>query len=194
MGLYHLLRDRQAINILKVLYDNETISKKYTLNLSIICKKLDINDTEGSVLRLVENELITTDTVDDDKVLSISNKGKELIEAFDHMIEVLEGKKTRPKSVHVRYELTTQEKKVLVLSHQIAKEIGAEHVAVKALVMEMYPHHDYNTRIGIVSKNIKRLEELNLMETMKQNETTYLKVTDKGVKTITEQHLRGIVY
>lgn len=194
MALYHLLRDRKAINILKLLYDNEIIKKKFSLNLSKACEKLAIDEAEASILNLVEYNLVTTDALGDDKVMSITNKGKEFIEAFDHMIEIIEGKRAKPKSVHVRYELTIHEKKVLVLTHKISNEIGSEHVAVKALVMEMYPHHAHNTRIGIVSKNINRLEELNLIETTKQNETRYLRVTDKGEKTIIEQHLRGIVY
>jgi len=194
MTLHPILKERKCINILKVLYDNEVLNKKYSMGLSLILKRLSISDPSSALLLLAEKGLITTDEAEDEKILSITNKGKEFIEAFDHLVEVVEGKRQKPKSVFVRYELTTQEKKILVLSYNISKEIGSDFISVKALVMEMFPHHDYNSRVGIVSKSINRLVDLNLIEKLQQNDVNYIKVTLKGIKTIDEQHLRGIVY
>jgi len=194
MRLHHLLTDRIAIRILKLLYDLETQKKGvYTMKLSDAKISLKLNSSpENSITILSTMGLIGVDAVNGDHIMSITNKGKEFIEIFDQLIELFLAKDQKGKKVSVKYELTAQEKRILVLTYRISKEIGRDFVALKTLVEELYPNQDNKT--GAVSRYISRLEEIKLMERKKEGRNSYVKVTDKGFRTIREQYLNGLMH
>lgn len=195
MNLYRLLTDRNAVRILKILYDNELQNKgSYTMKLSLAKKKLGLMfSPKKSVNKLSSLGLVGVDSVNGDYIMSMTNKGKEFIEVFDQLVELFSAKKERDeKKVRVRYELTAQEKRIMVLTYRIGKEIGRDFVALKTLVEELYPHQKNKT--STVSRYISRLEELRLMERKKEGRNIYVRVTEKGFRTIKQQYLDGLMH
>src|SRR3989344_3396092 len=170
MKLHHLLKDRTAIRILKMLYDQEAMKKGYTMRLSYAKNRLGILLSPGSSAELLgEKGLVGIVHVDNDMVMSIINKGKEFIEVFDQLIELFaakdgkEGKAAFADKVKVRYELTMQEKRIIVLCYKISREIGREFIAMKTLVEELYPNlPSQANKTSTVSRYVSRLEELKL--------------------------------
>jgi len=196
MNLHKLLTDRPAINILKVLHDYEASNKNaYTMKLSDVCSRLNFGDIDSSVLLLAENGLIGMDTVSSEKILSISQKGKDFIKIFDQLVELSKKEKSEPqhKTVRLVYELTILEKKILVMAAKISKEIGMNPVAVKTLTQELYPYEAYEKKVSTVSRYISKLEELKLVERRKEGRESYVTVTKTGFRTIKEQLLEGSV-
>lgn len=196
MKLHLLLKDRTAVRVLKMLYDQETAKKGYTLRLSYARNRLGMVLSPGeSVDRLSRMGLVGIDKVDDDLVMSITDKGKEFIEVFDQLVEIFNGKKREEKKISVRYELTMQEKRIIVLSYKISRELGREFIALKTLVEELYPNEQNQVnKTSTVSRYISRLEELRLMEKKKEGRNSYVKVTEMGLKTIKEQYLNGLMH
>lgn len=195
MTLYGLLSNRIAINVLKTVYMHEVREKaSHTTSLHVIKKRLPIEVGIDDLNLLVECELVTMDLVEGEHILSITQKGKEFIEVFDQLIEVYEGKEKSPaKSVKVKYELTSQEKRILVLTYKMLKESGAEYIPLKNLVEEMYPREDYSTKISSVSRYVSRLEDIYLMQRKKEGRKSLVRVTDKGFRIIKEQYLKGLM-
>lgn len=198
MKLHRILKDRTAIRILKMLYDQEAMKKGYSMKLSYAKNRLGMVLSPGnSVEILAKHGLVGIDHVGNDMVMSITNKGKEFIEIFDQLIELFAGKNKamQAEKVKVRYELTMQEKRIIVLCYKISREIGREFIALKILVEELYPNlPNQANKTSTVSRYISGLEELRLMERKKEGRNSYVKVTEKGLKTIKEQYLNGLMH
>lgn len=202
MKLHRILKDRTAIRILKMLYDQEAMKKGYAMKLSYAKNRLGMVLSPGSSVELLSKfSLVGIDHVGNDMVMSITNKGKEFIEIFDQLVEIFagkegkEGKAAFADKVKVRYELTMQEKRIIVLCYKISKEIGRDFVALKTLVEELYPNQlNQTNKTSTVSRYISRLEEIKLMEKKKEGRNSYVKVTEKGLKTIKEQYLNGLMH
>ena len=137
MGLYELLTDRAAINVLKALYDHEVREKaSYSTKLSLIKQRVGVPVSLPSLQRLVGLELITMDLVEGEHILSLTNKGKEFIEVFDQLVELfMPHAKEEQKGVRVKYELTSQEKRILILAYKMSKESGVAVIPFKTLLI-----------------------------------------------------------
>ncbi|MFO8016587.1 MAG: hypothetical protein R6U32_05770 [Candidatus Woesearchaeota archaeon] len=195
MALHHLLKDRAAVRLLKTMYDHEAMNKgSYTMKLSEAKKKLGLAaDAKEQAMLLSSHGLAGIDKVNGDYIMSITNKGKEFIEVFDQLVELFRPKESAgAKKVSIKYELTAQEKRIMVMAYRISREIGRDFVAMKTLVEELYPNKGNKT--STVSRYISRLEELNLMERQRQGRHTYVKVTESGFKMIKEQYLKGLMH
>ncbi|MBU0536751.1 MAG: hypothetical protein KKE20_07320 [Nanoarchaeota archaeon] len=195
MKLHPLIIDRDAINILKVIYDHEVIQKNsYTLKLSDARSRTSINGTGvAAAEKLSSYNLIALDAVDNDHIMSITNKGKEFIEVFDQLVELFQPKQKGQQSVSIKYELTNQEKKILVLTYKISKESGSDFVSLKMLVEELYPINQ-GGKSGAVSRYVSKLEEIGLMQKKKEGRKIFVSVTEKGFKTIRQQYLKGLMH
>ncbi len=220
-GLAAVLSNRIAINILKILYDNEMSSKSmYTLNLSNIQQILVLVEKPlKPVMLLAASELVTTDAVENEVVMSITAKGKEFIELFDQLKEVYEGeKRPMPSKPQITYDLTTQEKRVLALTQMISQGTGMQSIDVQTLAQELFPTQ-YKRKMSIVMRNVNKLSELNLLhlhedeseekaeetkakkgkkkskasKTKKAKKKKLVKVSDKGARTIKDQYLHRMV-
>jgi CTP-dependent riboflavin kinase len=197
MSLHRLLTDRIAVRVLKTLYDEEIAKKSsYTLKLEEISKKLGLEHIpDNSVANLDDNKLINLEMVEDQPILSISQKGKHFIEIFDQLVELFNAENLQPKNnVSIKYELTNLEKRILVLTLKIGKEIGPENVSLKLLTMEIFPHEVYEKKLSTVSRYVKKLEELKLVERRKEGRLSYVKLTEKAFRIIKEQFLMGLVH
>ncbi|MBD3313773.1 hypothetical protein GF345_04995 [Candidatus Woesearchaeota archaeon] len=195
MKLYPLLTDKDAINLLKALYDNEVLEKKsYTTKLSDVGSKarLKSRGTEAAE-KLSSYNLIALDSVDNDYIMSITNRGKEFIEIFDQLVELMNPKSSGQRSISIKYELTNHEKKILILTYKMSKESGSDFIPMKMLVEELYPVNQAG-KSGVVSRCISKLEEIGLMERQKQGRKTLVCVTEKGFKTIRQQYLKGLMH
>ena len=194
MKLYPLLNDRNSINILKILYDNETKNKNsYTLKLSDVKKAIGLSSyPKESALLLSTYGLIALDYVDNDYIVSITNKGKEFIEIFDQLADLFRPKTVGEKSVSIRYELTGQEKRILVMAYKISKETGRDFIPLHLIVQEIYPYNQQG-KASTVSRYVSRLGEIKLMEKRKEGRNTLVSVTEQGFKTIREQYLKGLM-
>lgn len=195
MKLHSLLTDRIAVRLLKLLYDQEAQKKgSYTIKLSMAKKKLGIPAAPAkSVEHLCSLGLAVVDSVDGDCIVSITNKGKEFIDVFDQLVELFMSKEQKDsRKVRVRYELTAQEKRIMVLTYRVSKELGRDFIALKTLVEELYPAQKNKT--GTVSRYVSRLEELRLMEKKKDGRNSYVRVTEKGFRIIREQYLNGLMH
>ena len=194
MHLRALLNDRTAINILKILYDNEVLEKSsYTMRLSQAKQKLSLAAMPVSSAELLSSAgLMAFDRVNGDCVMSITNKGKEFIEIFDQLVDLCRPQIAETRAVRIRYELTGIEKKILIIAYRIGKEAGTDFIALKTLVQELYPY-DQKGKTAIVSRYIRKLEEIALVERKKDGRNTVVKLTEKGFKTIREQYLRELM-
>ncbi len=195
MGLYQFLSDRDAVTLLKFLYQKEVVEKtSYAYKLSAVRNETGRRLREYTLRTLSKDELITTDEAEGQTYLSITAKGKEIIEIFDSLVEVYRG--TGPQAshsgVHVHYELTNQEKRVLLIATKIAKGNNLSHVSLKALTQELYPHDQPSRRISLVSRHVNKLAELNLVHKKRQDNKTTITVTDKGYNAIKKQYLKSI--
>lgn len=187
-----VLLHRPAVNILKMVYDHEVTHKnQYTLNLSTIQKILLLVDSPTSALMLLSTaELITTDAVQGDVVLSITHKGKEFIEAFDQLKEIYEGDEhpavTTPA---IRYNLTLQEKKTLGALAKITSLSTTPSASIKTLA------RDVRAKTSTLLRTLGKLEQLNLVKKEfkqhKRKKQLCVSLTDKGARTVKEQYLEN---
>ena len=197
-----VLTNRTAINLLKMVYDHEVTHKnQYTLNLSTIQKiLLFVEPPTSALLLLSAAELITTDAVHGDVVLSITHKGKEFIEAFDQLKEIYEGEEQPVSAPAIRYNLTLQEKKALGALGKITSLSTTPTVSINILA------RDLRAKTSTLMRTLAKLEQLNLIkkESKQQpkKESTASKkqkgkrqllvsLTDKGSRTVKEQYLEN---
>jgi predicted transcriptional regulator len=192
MQLYPLLRDRASINILKILYDNEYVEKKsHTLLHSEVIAKLAVAEKDETLANLQDALLISAEKNNSgEEVLSLTKKGKEFVEQFDKLRQVMEGKKQESKAYDVKYGLTAMEQRILLMCAKIKSETK-RMVPLQTLTQEVYPYQDVSKKSGSVSKYAKKLEELNLLKRVKMNNRTMLDVTESGERVIKEQFLNG---
>jgi predicted transcriptional regulator len=192
MQLYPLLRDRASINILRILYDNEVVEKKsHTMTHPEVKAKLMVSEMAGTLTNLQEALLIASEKNNGgERILSLTQKGKEFVEQFDRLREVMNGKKQEQKAYEVKYGLTAMEQRILLMCAKIKSETR-QLVPLQTLTQEVYPYQDVGKKASSVSKYAKKLEELNLLKKVKMNNRTLLDVTETGERVIKEQFLNG---
>ena len=191
MQLYPLLKDRSSINILKALNDNEFGSDgKHTMLHYELKQKLTIREGQFTIALLESSGLIATDKGNNGLVLSITLKGKEFLEAFDKLVEITSGKKTASRAYQVQYSLTGLEKKILLVCSKINAESG-KPVDLKTLTQEVYPYTEPNARKSSLSKSAKKLEDLNLIRKIKENNRVFFDVTESGEKALKDQFMEN---
>jgi predicted transcriptional regulator len=192
MHLYHLLKDRASINILKILYDNEYTEKKsHTMTYSEVKAKLTVSEMVDTLAKLQEVLLIASETNNGgERILSLTQKGKEFVEQFDRLREVMSGKKQEQKAYEVKYGLTAMEQRILSMCAKMKSETR-QMVPLQTLTQEVYPYQDVSKKSSSVSKYAKKLEELNLLKRVKVNNRMLLDVTETGERVIKEQFLNG---
>ncbi len=195
MSIYRFLSDRDAVNLLKFLYQKEVVEKaSFAYKLSAARDEMGRRLRQKTVDTLCKDELITTDDAEGQTYLSITAKGKEIIEIFDSLVEVYRGASPHVglSGVHVRYELTNQEKRVLLIATKIAKENDLIYIPLKVLTQEIYPRDAPSKKMSLVSRYVNKLAELNLVHKKREDNKTAIAVTDKGYKAIKKQYLKGI--
>ncbi|MBI5880596.1 hypothetical protein HZB90_00525, partial [archaeon] len=144
-----------------------------------------------TLAKLQEVLLIASETNNcGERILSLTQKGKEFAEQFDKLRLVLDGKKQEQKAYEVKYGLTAMEQRILLMCAKIRSETR-QMVPLQTLTQEVYPYQDIGKKSGSVSKYAKKLEELNLLKREKINNRTLLDVTESGERVIKEQFLNG---
>ena len=194
MHLYHLLKDRASINILKILYDNEYTEKKsHTMTHSEVKTKLAVTEVADTLANLQEALLVASEKNNGgENILSLTQKGKEFAEQFDKLRLVLDGKKQEQKAFDVKYGLTAMEQRILLMCAKMKSETR-QMVPLQTLTQEVYPYQDVMKKSSSVSKYAKKLEELNLLKRVKMNNRMLLDVTESGERVIKEQFLNGAI-
>jgi len=193
MALYNIITNRTAVNTLKALYTYEVIDKKgHSMSLDSVEQTIKTAITEKSLSILNKHDLIRRDRGDLGVILSISQKGKEFIEIFDLLIELFQAKEKR-QNARIEYHLTEMEKKILVMIKRISNEIGKDNVTLKNLTRELFPIEAYESKSSTISRQIKKLEEIKLVERAKKGREAIVCLTERGEKTIKDQFLMGII-
>lgn len=197
MSLFEILSKRAGINILKMLYDNEILEKKsYTLKLSEIKQKLNLSKKPSETLLLLQQaKLIELETTSDssDMVLSITKKGRNFMENFKALKASFEatGVEKPIADYKIEYALTDLEKRILVLCYKLQKEKGGV-VLLNYLTQEVYPLNA-DSKVGTVSRYVAKLEKLNLMQKIKQNNKLHVEVTNSGERVVKQQLMEMMV-
>ena len=197
MGLFDILKDRGSVNILKQLYNQEVVLKTgYTMKISDIQRKIQFQNMTDSADILAKNGLISLEIVEKEHIVSITEKGKHFIEVFDQLVDLFNvskiSGKPEGKSVKIKYNLVEIEKKIMVMVYKITKETG-RGVDLKTLTSEIYPYHDYKTRVGTVSRYVNKLSDLKLIDKAKDGRSSTMKLTNTGFKVMNEQFLKVLV-
>lgn len=181
--VYKILKNRAAVNILKLLYDNEVVHRKsYSMALGDIKASLGVLFPNQAVDILARNNLIVADETDSGMALSITEKGKQFITVLDQLIFLMRAKEIQGNNIALTYELTDMEEKILLVLYKLQKEIG-DIVPLKNLTQEI---HHYKKQKPL-SKPISRLEELGLICKMKKGRLIFLGITDSGERVINTQ-------
>jgi predicted transcriptional regulator len=193
MSLFEVLRDRAAINILKVLYDNSQQSKsKHTMLFTDIVKKIPFKVPTKAIFILTKHKLIQSDILEKEYIISLSSKGKEFIQILDELKEILVDKKEKKHNAHINYSLTESEKRILVMIKRISNEIGPNNITLKNLTIELFPHEVYEKKSRLVTRYITKLQQLKLVERSRKGRESAIKLTESGERTIKNQFLMGI--
>ncbi|MFC1727988.1 hypothetical protein ACFLZ7_00820 [Nanoarchaeota archaeon] len=194
MALYEILVNKPCVWIIKALYDQETAEKKsYTMSLSVVDQLFGLNGKAAYfALILAKDKLIHLDEAENDKIICLTKKGKEFFKQFDKLKTTIEiEKKEEKKFAKIEYDLTDTEKKTLMMTYRMSRELG-EEIPFKNLVQEMYPYDDYSKKSNVVYKHIGKLEKLNLMAKMKKGRSAFVSLTVPGKRTIKEQLIENI--
>jgi predicted transcriptional regulator len=187
MHLHSILKDRAAVNTLKILYDAEHSEKKHTMLLIELKDKLVAPETPFTLQNLKESGLIALEQSGSDNIiLSITKKGMCFVEQFDKLLDVFNNKKKEHKAFNVEYNLTDKEKRILFICSKINTETGKE-ASLSSLTEEVYPYQHPATKTSSVSKYAKRLEEINLLKRIKNNNRVFFEITDSGKRVVKEQ-------
>jgi|GEM_PF-1941829 len=193
MQLYHLLKDRSSINILKILYDKEFVEKKkHTLSYSELKPLLDIPETPVTLQNLEDAGLINKESNGTDLVMSITQKGKEFIDQFEKLRLVINGDKKEQKAYQVQYSLTPLEQRILLFSSKMKSETGMA-VPLLTLTQEVYPYREPRQMTSSISKYAKRLESLNLIKRTKVGNKIMLETTESGERAIKDQSSQSVM-
>lgn len=196
--LHGLLTDRTAINLLKMAYDEERKDKEtpsYTIKLDDARKKLGLwLQPHQAVKKLAAAEFIASDTVNGTTYMSITNRGKAFIETFDQLVEVFNKGTELPKqrTITVAYDLTTQEKRILLAATKLSKNLEQEFVPFKAVVQELFPNQNPSRKMNATMQQVTKLEQLQFLERKKQGKTALLRVTEKGYGNIKGIYEKGL--
>ena len=199
MRLRDLLTDFAAINVLKFLFDMESKNNSiYSTKLSNIQQKFNnFKNIENSIDILKNCELINLDSLEEDKIISISAKGKHFIDNFDKLVQITEKKndlknKKINKSFQIKYHLTPKEKKIMIVLFKLSKELGDKSVPLQDLTREIYPTNT-ESHLQNIARYVSKLAKLNLIEKTKAKTQTLLKLTPTGERTIKEQLVESLL-
>lgn len=191
VSLYELLQDRAAVNMLKVLYDNDG-QRAYATKLGHIQQRLGMPALPVSAQRLLTAGLANADAVGHDAVFSITEKGKHFIEIFDQLIAVTNGQRIGKKhnGMSIRYALTQLEKQMLVAVEKICAGSGKSRISVHAVSRELYPSEEPKEKVAALLRYAQQLTELGLLRHEQIGKNTLLGLTEQGSRIIQEQYLR----
>jgi len=178
--LYDVLKNRASVNILKQLSENE-LKKDYTTKVSEL--KGSQREIADAVAILASEKLI----YNEDSLLSISEKGKKFIEAFDRLVELFKAQQEQStKNIEIQYNLSDFEKKILFVLFKVHKETG-EDILLSSLTQELFPYEDVSRRKLRVSRELSKLEQLNLVNKAKKERNVFVQITDSGLKVVKRQ-------
>ena len=186
MALHDILHDRAAVNALKLIYLNERIEQKYSIELRNVKEQLPVHLEPHSLKLLQAHGLISIDSVEHKTLLAITEKGKKFIDAFDNLGTLFRPVQQKAR-VRLEYSLTPIEWQVLLLLQKIQRETGEEAIPLKVIRDELYPHHKTS-----ISAYVKQLEQLNLIEKQQRGREIWLCFSAQGKKMMQEK-LMGIV-
>ena len=185
--LYRLLQDRAAVNMLKILYDNDG-QKTYATRLAEIQQQLPMPALPASAQRLITAGLASADVVEQDAVFSITEKGKNFMQIFDQLIVLANGnsvKKANAMSIH--YALTPLEKQMLLSVEKMCTN-GKPRVSLHAVAHDLYPLEEPKTQIGVLQRAAQQLAELGMLRHDRIGKNILVGITDQGMRIAKEQH------
>ena len=179
-SLYDVLRTRETINLLKLLYDKEHKERSaHTLTLAQADSILGFKVSLNTVLMLEAAGLITAEKVEDSFVMGLQSRGKDFIEAFDDMKSAFDGTAKKDKAIRLEYDLTKQEENIL-------KTLDGGKTMAK-LVKKLFPRSNQSTKRRQVSKDVSRLEKLKLIRKDRKGRETVIEPTPQGRRVLDEQ-------
>jgi hypothetical protein len=195
MKLRDLLKDATSINILKYLSSKEAKEGfAFSTRISFLTKEFHFSSTESitkSILNLNQASLINLDDSEKDNIISISSKGKQFIDIFDKLISLFENKE-KQSSYKIRYELTKDESRILVILYKLTKELFDRPVSLENLSREVSPL-DSKSKEPQLIKVLSSLDSLNLIEFINLKQEDYLKLTPTGERVVKEQYLESLL-
>lgn len=178
--LFDILTNRLAVNILKGLSESEK-KKEYSTNVNELMGSRE--NIEVAVVLLAAEGLVYKE----EQLLSISEKGKRFIDAFDKLVGIIKNEQAETKeNFEIKYDLTDFEKKVLFTLFRLNQETG-EDVSLAALTEELFPYEDVDRRKLRISKELKKLEQLNLATKVRKERNVFAELTESGLKVIKRQ-------
>ena len=115
MALYEILANKPCVWILKALYEHEVDKKAHTASLTEIGYNINLKEVDKFAFILADNGLLHMDDIGNDKIVSLTQKGKSFFKQFNRLKIVLEAEKVTEskKFVNIEYNLTEPEKKTL---------------------------------------------------------------------------------
>jgi len=182
--LRKILTDKFAVNILKLLYENEKkghICSKYDDITNAFGKK----NYSDSIAILDNSKLI----VREKETLTITNKGKRFITTFDQLIEAAH-QDTEPKQkIKIIYDLPEEERKILLNLQLLSKKSGDAFVSL-ATIAKYISGEDSSQQRESLSKAFKKMEELGIV--ILQEKENLVGLTSKGKNALKEIVLENI--
>jgi len=186
--LFEVLKDRIGVNMLKILYDNEYVLKtSHTVPLYRINAALSNTVTLSNILRMESISLLTAEKIEDTFILSITTKGKKFIEQLSVLKLLIESEPkttTSRKYFTVEYEISEIGKKILLICHKI-QETGKK-VTINKLSKQLFPK-EKTKKVSYVTKQLKEIENLNLIKRDENSKTSEIKLTDSGKRVVKNQ-------
>ncbi len=182
--LYDILINRKAVNILKELSENDKNKQYSTQRAHFGLSK----DNIEAIQLLCDNGLVYSE----DGLISISEKGKRFIDTFDKLVALFnEEEIKRDSNVEIKYDLTDVEKRILLLILKLQQEKSGP-VSLSTVTREMYPYSDVTKKKCTVSRQISKLEQLNLVERNKLQREVFFQLTYPGMKVAKSQVVKEI--
>jgi len=186
--LFEVLKDRIGVNMLKILYDNEYVMKtSHTMQLYRLNAALSNTVTLSNILRMESIGLVTAEKIEDTFILSITSKGKKFIEQLTELKQLIEAKPkstTTRKYFTVEYEISEIGKKILLNCQKIQEK--GQKATLKKLTNKLFPK-EKTKKVSYVSKQLKEVEELKLIEKNEKNKTIEIVLTDSGKRVVKNQ-------
>jgi DNA-binding MarR family transcriptional regulator len=186
MRMYSILSDRTSVNILKAMHDNEFVQKKsHTMTYSELRDKLLLKQCVASLRNLSAAGFIAKQAVEEELVLSMTDKGKRFVEEFDKLVMIFNGVKQEQQAYNIHYELTDLENKILLNCFKLHSETGTE-IALEDVAREAYPHKEPAKSKSTLSKYMKRLEQLHLVTRIPKPNRVFFDLTQSGERVARE--------
>ena len=179
MLLRDILTDDYAINILKVMYDDE---KNSTLSIKSLIETFNSKNISTSINMLEHFELIIKEQNENGGSLALTNKGNKFIESFDVMKSNLL-QKEKAKKVKIKYEIRDDEKKILLELQKLAKEEKNENIPLKMLTKASA------TKLSALKKSLEELDQLNIVKITEISKESMVSLTEKGQELLKEKIL-----